>query len=116
MKEFIEYLAKNLVDDPNNVRVEETVEDNKITIRLHVSRNDLGKVIGKQGRTAKSIRTLLTAVAAKHNKSGHLEIDEGKPPPQNQQESKPETTGKTTGKTTGETTGETTGQSSGQSS
>ena len=80
MKEFIEFIAKNLVDDPDNVRVEETIEDNKITLRLHVSKSDLGKVIGKQGKTAKSMRTLLTAVAAKHNKSGHLEIDEGKSP------------------------------------
>jgi len=78
MKEFIEFIAKNLVDEPEAVSVEEIVEDNKVTFRLHVSRNDLGKVIGKQGKTAKSMRTLLTAVAAKHNKSGHLEIDEGK--------------------------------------
>ena len=77
MKEFIEFIAKNLVDDPESVRVEETEENNKVTLRLHVSKNDLGKVIGKQGKTAKSMRTLLTAVAAKHNKSGHLEIDEG---------------------------------------
>ena len=78
MKEFIEFIAKNLVDDPDTVRVDETVEEGKVTLRLHVSKTDLGKVIGKQGRTAKSMRTLLTAVAAKHNKSGHLEIDEGK--------------------------------------
>lgn len=78
MKEFIEFIAKNLVDDPDTVRVDETVEDGRVTLRLHVSKNDLGKVIGKQGRTAKSMRTLLTAVCAKHNKSGHLEIDEGK--------------------------------------
>jgi predicted RNA-binding protein YlqC (UPF0109 family) len=78
MKEFIEFLAKNLVDDPDSVRVDESEEDNKVMLKLHVSKNDLGKVIGKQGRTAKSMRTLLTAVAAKHNKSGHLEIDEGK--------------------------------------
>ena len=78
MKEFIEFIAKNLVDEPEGVSVEETVEDNKVTLKLHVSKNDLGKVIGKQGKTAKSMRTLLTAVAAKHNKSGHLEIDEGK--------------------------------------
>jgi predicted RNA-binding protein YlqC (UPF0109 family) len=58
--------------------VDESEEDNKVMLKLHVSKNDLGKVIGKQGRTAKSMRTLLTAVAAKHNKSGHLEIDEGK--------------------------------------
>jgi predicted RNA-binding protein YlqC (UPF0109 family) len=60
------------------VRVDESVDENKVTLKLHVSKNDLGKVIGKQGRTAKSMRTLLTAVAAKHNKSGHLEIDESK--------------------------------------
>ncbi len=78
MKEFIEYIARNLVDDPDNVRVDENVEDNKITLKLHVSKTDLGKVIGKQGKTAKSMRTLFTAVAAKHNKSGHLEIEEGK--------------------------------------
>jgi predicted RNA-binding protein YlqC (UPF0109 family) len=77
MKEFIEYIAKNLVDDPDSVRVEETNEENKVMLKLHVAKNDLGKVIGKQGKTAKSMRTLLTAVAAKHNKSGHLEIDEG---------------------------------------
>lgn len=78
MKEFIEFIARNLVDDPDSVRVEESVDENKVTLKLHVSKNDLGKVIGKQGRTAKSMRTLLTAVAAKHNKSGQLEIDESK--------------------------------------
>ena len=78
MKEFIEYIAKSLVDDPDSVRVEESNDENKVNLRLHVSKNDLGKVIGKQGRTAKSMRTLLTAVCAKHNKSGHLEIDESK--------------------------------------
>jgi predicted RNA-binding protein YlqC (UPF0109 family) len=82
MKEFIEFIAKNLVDDPDSVRVDETVEDNRVILKLHVSKTDLGKVIGKQGRTAKSMRTLFTAVAAKHNKSGHLEIEEGRQPPQ----------------------------------
>ncbi|MCC6866180.1 MAG: KH domain-containing protein [Ignavibacteria bacterium] len=78
MKEFIEYIAKSLVDEPESVRVEESNEDNKITLKLHVAKGDLGKVIGKQGKTAKSMRTLFTAVAAKNNKSGHLEIEEGK--------------------------------------
>ncbi len=78
MKEFIEFIAKNLVDEPDSVRVDELVEENKITLKLHVSKSDLGKVIGKQGKTAKSMRTLFTAVAAKNNKSGHLEIEEGK--------------------------------------
>lgn len=78
MKDFIEFIAKNLVDEPDKVSVDELIEDNKITLKLHVTKNDLGKVIGKQGKTAKSMRTLFTAVAAKHNKSGHLEIEEGK--------------------------------------
>lgn len=76
MKEFIEYIAKNLVDEPNSVKVDETNEDNKVVLKLHVAKTDLGKVIGKQGKTAKSMRVLLTAVAAKHNMSGQLEIDE----------------------------------------
>ncbi|RPI13711.1 MAG: KH domain-containing protein [Ignavibacteriae bacterium] len=76
MKEFIEYIAKNLVDEPNCVTVDETAEENKVILKLHVAKTDLGKVIGKQGKTAKSMRVLLTAVAAKHNMSGQLEIDE----------------------------------------
>lgn len=78
MKEFIEYIAKNLVDDPNSVKVDEASEENRVVLKLHVAKNDLGKVIGKQGKTAKSMRVLLTAVAAKHNMSGQLEIDEDK--------------------------------------
>jgi predicted RNA-binding protein YlqC (UPF0109 family) len=78
MKEFIEYIAKNLVDDPNSVKVDENSEDNRVVLKLHVAKTDLGKVIGKQGKTAKSMRVLLTAVAAKHNMSGQLEIDEDK--------------------------------------
>ena len=77
MKEFIEFIAKSLVDDPESVRVDEATEENRVTLKLHGSKSDLGKVIGKQGKTAKSMRTLFTAVAAKHNKSGHLEIEEG---------------------------------------
>ena len=76
MKDFIEYIAKELVDDPASVKVEEIKDGNKVTLRLHVAKTDLGKVIGKQGKTAKSMRTLLTAVAAKHNMSGQLEINE----------------------------------------
>lgn len=78
MKEFVEYIVKNLVDEPNSVRVDETAENNRVILKLHVSKNDLGKVIGKQGRTAKSIRTLLIAVAAKNKKLGQLEIEEGR--------------------------------------
>lgn len=76
MKEFIEFIAKNLVDEPDNVQVDEITDENKVTVKLHVAKSDLGKIIGKQGKTAKSLRILLTAVAAKHNMSGQLEIDE----------------------------------------
>jgi len=76
MKEFIEFIARSLVDEPDNVKVDETTHDNKVVLKLHVAKSDLGKVIGKQGKTARSMRVLLTAVAAKHNMSGTLEIDE----------------------------------------
>jgi hypothetical protein len=75
MKEFIEYIAKHLVDFPDNVSVEEKKEDeNKIVLSLKVQREEIGKVIGKQGKTAQAMRTLLTAVAAKEGKRVILEI------------------------------------------
>jgi predicted RNA-binding protein YlqC (UPF0109 family) len=75
MKEFIEYIAKNLVDKPEAVKVEEIIEDeNKIKYILTVDDSETGKVIGKLGRTAKSIRTLLSAVAAKQGKRVMMEI------------------------------------------
>lgn len=74
MKELIEFIAKALVDEPDQVRVNE-VEGEKVTvIELRVAQSDLGKVIGKQGRTARSIRTLLNAVATKLKKRAVLEI------------------------------------------
>jgi len=76
MKDFIEYIAKSLVDEPENVKVDEVRQDNKVFLKLHVAKNDLGKVIGKKGKTATSMRVLLTAYAAKHNMSGQLEIEE----------------------------------------
>jgi uncharacterized protein len=75
-KEFIEYITKNLVDVPENVKVEEIIQDSKVIVKLIVSKEDLGKIIGKQGKTIKSLRVLFTAIAAKHNKSGQLEINE----------------------------------------
>ena len=76
MKEFIEYVAKALVDHPEDIEVK-TVDGEKIkVIELHVHPDDLGQVIGKQGRTVKSIRTLLSAAAAKSNCRVVLEIVE----------------------------------------
>ena len=75
MKEFVEFIAKHLVDSPENVVVEETIaEDKKISLTLRVKREDVGKVIGKKGRTAIAIRTLITAVGAKEGKRAVLEI------------------------------------------
>lgn len=75
MKEFIEYIAKQLVDNPDGVAIDEKVdEDKKVLLSLKVSQSDIGKVIGKQGKTAQAMRVLLTAVAAKHGKRAVLEI------------------------------------------
>ncbi len=75
MKEFIEFIAKHLVDNPDAVRIEEIDEgENKIKFILHVDDKETGKVIGKMGRTAKSIRTLLSAVAAKQGIRVTMEI------------------------------------------
>lgn len=74
MKEFIEFIVKALVDNPNQVDVKE-VEGSRTTVyELRVGQGDLGKVIGKQGQTAKSIRTLLAAVSARQGKRAVLEI------------------------------------------
>ena len=75
MKEFIEYIAKHLVDNPDAVVVEERAsEENKVVLALRVQSDDVGKVIGKQGKTAQAMRTLLTAIAAKEGKRAILEI------------------------------------------
>jgi len=76
MNEFIEYIAKNLVDSPDKVAVEtkESDDANKIIFSLRVAKEDVGKVIGKQGKTAQAMRTLLTAIAAKEGKKALLEI------------------------------------------
>ncbi|MGE5497547.1 MAG: KH domain-containing protein [Syntrophothermus sp.] len=75
MKEFIEFIAKHLVDNPDGVSIEEKIaDDKKSVLSLKVSAEDVGKVIGKQGKTAQAMRTLLTAVAAKEGKRVVLEI------------------------------------------
>jgi hypothetical protein len=78
MREFIEYIAKSLVDKPEDVKIEETEEEGRMKYRLFVNKDETGKVIGKEGRTAKAIRTLLTAVAAKSGKRCSLEIPDKK--------------------------------------
>jgi predicted RNA-binding protein YlqC (UPF0109 family) len=76
MKELIHYIATSLVDYPDKVVVNEAEEEDTIIIELTVAKEDLGKVIGKQGRTARAMRSLLSAAAGKVNKRSRLEIME----------------------------------------
>ncbi len=76
MKDLIEYIAKALVDNPEQVKVTEIVGEKTSVIELAVAKEDLGKVIGKQGRTARALRTILTAASTKLKKRTVLEIIE----------------------------------------
>ena len=74
MKDLIEYIAKSLVDRPESVVVKETEGEKTTIIELRVAQEDLGKVIGKQGRTARAMRTILNAAGTKIGKRCVLEI------------------------------------------
>lgn len=76
MKELIHFLAASLVDDPTSVKVEERGTPEDLVLSLSVRREDLGKVIGKKGRTAKAMRTLLAAAGQRQKKRIGLEIIE----------------------------------------
>lgn len=78
MKELVQYLAKSLVSDPDAVEVTETQNNGASVLELKVAKEDLGRIIGKQGRTAKSIRALLNAAASRSNRRVVLEIVEEK--------------------------------------
>jgi predicted RNA-binding protein YlqC (UPF0109 family) len=76
MKELIEYIAKAVVDNPDEVSVTEIMGEVTSVIELRVAKSDLGKVIGKEGRTARAMRILLTAASTKIKKRAVLEIIE----------------------------------------
>jgi predicted RNA-binding protein YlqC (UPF0109 family) len=76
MRELIEYIAKALVDNPGEVKVSQVEGEVTSVIELRVAKSDLGKVIGKDGRTARAMRTLLTAASTKIKKRAVLEIIE----------------------------------------
>lgn len=76
MEELIAVIARSLVDQPDAVKVTSKVEEDTVTIELGVAPEDLGKVIGKQGRTARALRALLSAAAAKAEQRCRLEIIE----------------------------------------
>lgn len=78
MKELVELLARSLVNHPDAVEVKETQSETASILELSVAKDDLGRIIGKQGRTAKSIRTILNAAAARANRKVVLEIVEEK--------------------------------------
>ncbi len=75
MKELLEYMVKELVDNPDDVDIEEEEEDEKtIIFKLKVAEEDLGKVIGKKGRTANALRVVMRAASAKRGKSSIVKI------------------------------------------
>ena len=74
MKELVQYLAQSIVDQPDAVEVTETQDVNASVVELKVAQEDIGRIIGKQGRTAKSLRTILNAAAARHDRKIVLEI------------------------------------------
>lgn len=74
MKDFIIAVVKALVDSPDEVQVTENITDGRAVYELRVAQSDLGKVIGKRGQTAQSLRTLMSAIAARHGKRVALEI------------------------------------------
>jgi len=76
LKDLVEFMAKSLVDSPDEVQVNEVAGEHATVVELKVAKSDLGKVIGKQGRTARSMRTILAAASTKLNKRSVLEIVE----------------------------------------
>ena len=74
MAELLEFLARKLVDKPDEVRVERVDEEDTIVLRLHVAEDDLGKVIGRQGRIARALRTIVRAGSARERRRVQLEI------------------------------------------
>ncbi|MDA8431001.1 MAG: KH domain-containing protein [Geobacteraceae bacterium] len=76
MKALVETIAKALVDDPSKVMATEEMEEDTLVIKLTVAKEDMGRIIGKEGRTAKAIRTILNAVSTKGNNKAILKIVE----------------------------------------
>lgn len=98
-KEFVEYVVKAIVDKPDKVKVERKVDEMGVLIELIVDPEDMGKVIGKEGRTAKAVRTLLRVLGAQSNARINLKIiepegSEGRQPARESSEEAPQTTTK----------------------
>lgn len=76
MKALIEYIARSVVDDPTQVEVQVRESGQSVDLRLSVAKEDMGRVIGRNGRVANAMRTLLKVSAANQNKSAHLDISD----------------------------------------
>ena len=74
MKELLEFIAKSMVTDPESVQVEGVEKENLTVLKLHVAESDMGKVIGKQGRIAKAIRTVIKSAGSRENKKVVVDI------------------------------------------
>lgn len=74
MKELVEYIARSVVDDPDSVHVTETSGEKTLILELRVAESDMGKVIGKEGRVAEAMRTILKVAAARQGKRAVLQI------------------------------------------
>ena len=75
MQELVKVLAKALVENPDAVEVEAVEEDDRTVLKLHVAQEDMGRVIGKQGRIAKAIRTIVKSAATRENKKVTVDIE-----------------------------------------
>src|ERR1700748_3334417 len=75
-QQFLEYVIKSLVDNPNDVKINRTVDEMGVLLTLSVNQNDMGKVIGRSGATAKAIRTILRVVGMKNDARVNLKIEE----------------------------------------
>lgn len=75
-QEFLEYVVKSIVGNPKDVKIERTLDERGVLLTLHINQADMGYVIGKQGQTARSIRTLLKIVGAQNNARVNLKIHE----------------------------------------
>ena len=86
-QEFVEYIVKGIVNNPEDVRTERTVDERGVLITLHINPEDMGYVIGRQGQTARAVRTLLKIVGAKNNARVNLKIyePEGSRPPRREE-------------------------------
>lgn len=74
MKDLIEFIATSLVDDPTQVRITQSARGHNITLRLQVAKEDMGRVIGRNGRVANAMRTLLNVAAAREGKQASLDV------------------------------------------